>query len=202
MTKRDVTFMRIILNAIALLIGFLPAYAAEFSQTGSIARLNGGIMRGDGQKFEDFMAQPSSAGLKVLYLNSGGGSVGDALRIARAIRKARLTTVIDASRAKCESACTGIFTGGTSRHYINSQGLVDGEGGPPRGLGFHEGNNAQPGSARTYSGGATSGMINIYYEMGVGGAAQFTTKSAFNKMYRVSGPTALQSGIATSLSAP
>jgi hypothetical protein len=202
MLKWVVIVMRLALLVTTTIIGFSPVCAADFSQAGSIARLNGGIMRGDGQKFEDFMAQPSSAGLKVIYLNSGGGSVGDALRIARAIRKARLTTVIDASRAKCESACTGIFTGGTSRHYINSQGLLDGEGGPPRGLGFHEGNNAQSGSARTYSGGATSGMINIYYEMGVGGAAQFTTKSAFNKMYRVSGPTALQNGIATSLSAP
>jgi hypothetical protein len=194
--------MRTSAGCVFLFVASFQAEAAQFSQKGSVAQLSGGINRGDGQKFEDFMARPEAASLKVIYLDSGGGSVGDAARIARAIRKARLATVVNASSARCESACTGIFTGGVARHYINAQKLVDGEGGPARGLGFHEGNNAQSGSARTYSGAATSGMINIYYEMGVGAAAQFATKSAYNKMYRVSGPTALQTGLATSLSPP
>ena len=45
-------------------------------------------------------------------------------------------------------------------------------------------------------------MINIYYEMGVPGAAELITKSDPRGIYSISAATAQSLGIATSLSAP
>jgi hypothetical protein len=179
-----------------------PASALEFSLRGNAVYISGPVKLGDNAKFDDFMAQPGAASARVFHVNSPGGSIGNALHIARAIRKRGAATVAD-GRGICESACTVMFAGGVSRHYVNAGGLQDRLGGSRGGLGFHEGNNSNAdGRGRQYSGGATAGMINAYYEFGVGGAAQFATKAGFKGMYRISGPTALSSGIATSLSPP
>jgi hypothetical protein len=179
-----------------------PASALEFSLRGNAVQISGPVKLGDNARFEEFMRQPAAANARVFHLNSLGGTIGVALDIARFIRRRGGATVVDARNA-CESACTVIFAGGSSRHYINAGTLQDRLGGARGGLGFHEGNNANAdGRGRQYSGGATAAMINAYYEMGVGGAAQFATKAGHTGMYRVSGASALSSGIATSLSPP
>jgi hypothetical protein len=169
---------------------------------GNAVIISGPVKQGDNVRFDEFMAQPAARGARIFILNSGGGTIGIALHIAREIRKRRGATVVD-GRTSCESACTVMFAGGVSRHYINTGGLQDRLGGARGGLGFHEGNNANSdGRGRQYSGGATAAMINAYYEMGASGAAQFATKAGFRGMYRISGATALSSGVATSLSPP
>jgi hypothetical protein len=198
--------MRHILAAVLGLSAFLslyaPAWAIELSQSGNRAILRGPIVEGDHLKFKDFMARPEAKQITVLYLHSPGGRVLPAREIARDVRNAGLATAVDASKAFCNSACTGIFAGGVRRHYLNAGSITDGGDGKNLGLGFHEGNNLQSSGSRGYSGAATSTMINTYYEMGVGAAADLATKAAYNKMYRISGQTALSLGIATSLSAP
>mgnify|MGYP001788763638 CR=1 FL=1 len=121
--------------------------------------------------------------------------------LCRAIRNGGISTVVDGATAICASACTGLFVAGASRHYINSCSIADGQQ-KARGLGFHEGNSLGKTGQRDYSGGTTSEMINICYEMGVSGASSIATKAGFNGMYYISGQTAIATGVATSLSRP
>jgi hypothetical protein len=179
-----------------------PASALEFALRGNAVHISGPVKMGDNIRFEEFMAQPAAANARIFHLTSPGGIIGVALDIARNIRKRGAATVVD-GRASCESACTVMFAGGSSRHYINAGSLQDRLDGARGGLGFHEGNNANAdGRGRQYSGRATAAMINAYYELGASGAAQFATKAGFNGMYRISGASALSSGVATSLSPP
>jgi hypothetical protein len=183
---------------------FLPgtASALEFSQSGGIGRISGPVKPGDAAKFEEFMAQPGASSIRTFYLNSPGGSTGNAMEIARRIRRMGAVTVVD-GRQSCESACTILFAGGIRRHYINAGNLQDRLGGARGGLGFHEANNANAdGRGARQDGRGTAFIINAYYEFGMSGAAQFATKAGFRSMYRISGQTALQNGIATSLSPP
>ncbi|MFM9974795.1 MAG: hypothetical protein ACKVON_09540 [Beijerinckiaceae bacterium] len=198
--------MRQVVIMVALVAAWVgssaSASALDFSQSGNTARISGAVKPGDGAKFDEFMARPGASSIRIFILNSPGGSIGNALEIARRIRRMGAATVVD-GKASCESACTVIFAGGSNRHYVNTSGLQDRLGGNRGGLGFHEGNNANAdGRGRQYSGQGTAAMINAYYELGVGGAAQFATKAGFNAMYRVSGQTALQNRVATSLSPP
>jgi hypothetical protein len=187
---------------LALALGAAPAAALEFSMRGNAVLISGPVRLGDNAKFDEFMAQPAARNARVFILNSPGGSIGIALHIAREIRKRGGATVAD-GRTTCESACTVMFAGGSSRHYINAGNLQDRLGGARGGLGFHEGNNANSdGRGRQYSGRASQSMSNAYYEMGVGSAASFMVKANDREMYRISGPTALSNGIATSLSPP
>ncbi len=179
-----------------------PAPAIEISQKGSVAAVSGPIRNGDEFILRDFLARPEARQIRVVSLNSPGGRILPAREMARMIRKAGLTTMVDAARGACESACTGLFVAGVRRHYLNAGAIPDGEGRRGAGLGFHEGNSNRSAGGRGYSGAATAEMTNIYYEMGVSGAAALVTRSAFDRMYRVSGPTALSLGIATSLSTP
>jgi hypothetical protein len=182
--------------------GASPAAALDFALRGGAVHISGPVKLGDNSRFDEFMQQPGAAAARVFHLNSPGGTIGVALHIAREIRKRGGATVVS-GRNVCESACTVMFAGGASRHYINTAGLQDRLNGARGGLGFHEGNNANAdGRGRQYSGGATAAMINAYYELGARGAAQFATKAGFNGMYRISGETALSSGLATSLSPP
>ncbi|MGL4729310.1 MAG: hypothetical protein ACRCWO_11195, partial [Bosea sp. (in: a-proteobacteria)] len=159
--------------AIAMGILGFPTFsqAIELSARGAVATLSGGIKDGDEFILRDFLASPAGASVRVIYLNSPGGRTNPAQIMAREIRAKRLVTVIDASRHRCNSACTGLFTAGVARHYINAGSIRDQEGGPDRGLGFHQGNSMQSSGQRGFSGGATAQMINTYYEMGVPGAA-------------------------------
>jgi hypothetical protein len=193
--------MRKSILAILALAAATPASALEFSMRGNAVSISGPVRLGDNAKFEEFMQGPG-ASARVFDVTSTGGTIGVALDIARIIRRRGGATVTD-GRQVCESACTIIFAGGSSRHYINTAGLQDRLGVARGGLGFHEGNNANAdGRGLQYSGRASQGMANAYSELGVSGAMQFMTKAGFRDMYRLSGATALSSGIATSLSPP
>jgi hypothetical protein len=188
--------------ALVVVVTATPASALDFSIRGNSVVISGPVKLGDNVRFDEFMAQPAAQNARVFVLNSGGGTIGIALYIAREIRKRRGATVAD-GRTACESACTVMFAGGVSRHYINAGGLQDRLGGARGGLGFHEGNNANSdGRGRQYSGRASQAMANAYAEMGVGSAASLMVKANDRQMYRISGQTALSSGIATSLSPP
>ncbi len=191
-----------IAGAALLLAATMPAQALEFSVRGATMTLSGPIKLGDNARFEEILSSPAGAAVRVFRLNSGGGSIGVALDIARSIRRRGGITVAD-GRQPCESACTIIFAGGSSRHYVNTAGLDDRLNGKRGGLGFHEGNNANSdGRGTQYSGRGSQSLINAYYELGVSGAASFVTKAGFRQMYRLSGETALRAGVATSLSPP
>ena len=177
-----------------------PATALEFSTRGDVMTLRGPIRDGDDALFREALG----GGVRVVNLNSGGGKIQPASEIARLIRSKGLTTVTDASSALCASACTVIFAGGRQRYYLNAGNLTEGAFSKTnfRGLGFHEGNDPLSREKNHYSGRATANMINMYYEMGISAASSLATKAPPEQYYRISGPTALSFGIATSLSRP
>jgi hypothetical protein len=179
-----------------------PAQAIELSQRGAAIILQGKIKPGDEFILRGFLARTKPGQIKAVYLNSTGGFIFPAREMAREIRKAGLVTVVDAARSKCHSACTGLFVAGVRRHYINASAIADGDGTKTGGLGFHEGSAPSQRKVKDYSGRGTAGMINIYYEMGVPGAATVISRAPYTRIYTISGATALSMGIATSLAAP
>ena len=183
---------------IAALVAAAPAQALSASRNGGLVRLEGAIQMGDDYKFRDAV-KDAPAGL-VVEVDSGGGFIEPAQEIARLIRKNGWTVRLDAARARCSSACTIIFAAGTQRIYLNGAGLSDGVQDPKgfRGLGYHEGGNPLSLQKSQYSGGATGHMIGLYYEMGARAAVDLVTKAPPNRLYRVSGPTAVSLGLATS----
>lgn len=184
----------------AILLACAPAKAIELAQKGTAALIRGPIKDGDEFKLRDFLGRPEAAQIRAVYLDSPGGRIYPAREMARQIRERGLMTVVDASRDRCESACTALFVSGTRRLYINAGAIADGDAKTKRGLGFHEGNVLHNTGRHGYSGAATAGMVNIYYEMGVPGAASLITKAEYNTMHHVSAQTALSLEIATALS--
>ena len=179
-----------------------PANAANFAEKGDAAFLLGGINAYDDYHFQEFLKLPRAAPLRILYLHSKGGLVSEASNIARMVRKAGMATAVNAMRSPCESACTLIFSGGVRRLYFGAQNVVDGIGGD-RGLGYHRGNDLGATGEGVREDPLTTDKMNaLYKEMGSPRAAQYTLKVSFDKMYRISGATALKSGIATSLAEP
>jgi hypothetical protein len=188
--------------AIAASLFVLPAAAVELTQKGALLVISGDIRNGDEFALRDLLASPAGRQVRLVALHSPGGRVAAAHEMARSIRKAGLVTLVDGARAVCSSACTALFAAGVRRHYVNAGAIADGESKIPRGLGFHEGNSLQRSGSKGYSGAGTAGMIAIYYEMGVSGAVGLVSKASYDRIYRVSGPTAMALGIATSLSPP
>lgn len=74
--------------------------------------LTGAIEAGDAERFADALALNDAP--QVVFLNSPGGSVYDALEIGRALRDLDVTTRLTASDI-CLSACPYIFAAGTAR---------------------------------------------------------------------------------------
>lgn len=189
---------------IALAILVLPgsqARAMELAAKGDTIFLGGAIRPGDSIAFKAFLEQAPKGTYHNVFLASGGGFVVEAIEIGRTIREAHLTTIVDAGKAICASACTAIFMSGTHRVYLNSASMRDGPGGGVgvRGLGFHNGSAAGSLAADHYSGQASALMIDAYYEFGCPRAAEVITKAPPNSIFILSGRTALELGIATSL---
>jgi hypothetical protein len=177
-----------------------PALAGEMSGSGSVATFSGPIRAGDEFKVRDHMARHQ---VRVLFLNSPGGQITAATEIGRMLRRAGVTTVVDAATSNCASACTVLFAAGARRHYVNAAGVVEGRQGlAGRGLGYHQGNQSTSVHAGGFSGAATGNMVNAYYEFGVSGAAQFLNLAGPREMYRINAATALANGIATSTARP
>jgi hypothetical protein len=188
--------------AVFALAGLTPqaAFALDIARSGSALHLSGRIVSGDDIRFREALA---AGPVTLVTLDSGGGAIGPAREIARAIRTSGATTVIDASRSRCASACTVIFAGGRNRHYVNAAQVKDGvQSLKAKGLGYHEGNDWSVSGRREQSGRASANLINAYYELGSPSAAEFVGKAGFKDMYYVSGATALAKGLATSLAKP
>ena len=73
----------------------------------------GRIDRGTAEDLDRFLAKNKSR-IVSLTLHSPGGSVPDAIEMARAIRKARIDTVV-ADNGYCASSCPLVFAGGLRR---------------------------------------------------------------------------------------
>lgn len=197
----DMASAALILLALAILV--LPtgqARAMELAAKGDTIFLGGAIKPGDSITFKSFIEQAPKGAYRNVFLASGGGFVVEAIEIGRLIREARLTTIVDAGKAVCASACTAIFMSGTNRIYLNSAAMRDGPGaGTVRGLGFHNGSAAGSLASDHYSGQASAMMIDAYYEFGCPRAAEIITKAPPNSIFILSGKSALELGIATSL---
>lgn len=99
-------------------IGALQFRFFEREGYGRIMTLEGTIAQGDAARFEAALeeAAESAAGAPAFVaLHSPGGSLGDALEIGQAVRKAGLNTLVVADAA-CLSACPTILFGGVERH--------------------------------------------------------------------------------------
>ena len=184
--------------AIASLCGS-GAQACQMSLAGKALWLRGHIDAGDQLRFRDLIDSAGAGGVSTVHLDSRGGDIYSAGEIARQIRIAGLSTVVDASQHVCASSCTIIFVGGVRRVYLNADrvgGLSDGRG--FRGLGFHEGALTGQYGPDTYSGAATALMISLYQELGVPGAANLVDRASPEAIYGLSGAMAMRLGIATS----
>lgn len=181
-----------------------PAFSLEMRVSGREIVLSGGIINGDEHRFRDLIENPAHAGVRVVRLNSGGGKIAPAGEIGRMIRKRGMATLLDAASGRCGSACTVIFSSGSTRHYVNGERVTD-QPVPKanyRGLAFHEGSSPLSTARNRYSGQATAELIGWYYEFGTSAAKDLATKAPPEGFYQISGPTALSLGIATSLSRP
>jgi hypothetical protein len=187
----------------ALLVGLAaPAQGLQMTESGSVATLSGLFEHRDEGRFRAFLDRPRPVPLRVLYLNSPGGNLQAGLDIGRQVRRAGLTTAIQADRHICDSACTLAFAGGVRRHNINGSRIFEGMS-SMMGLGFHpawrQGNRVDP-SLRSDE--ATGRVRAFYAEMGMPRAAVLVDRAAINSMFRPSGRTSLELNIATSLSPP
>lgn len=196
-------FIRAGLAGLTLLAG-APAFALDMRISGNTITLSGSINNGDEATFREHLDSPAGKNVRIVRLNSGGGWIFPAGEIGRLVRKRGLSTYFDVSGSKCASACILIFGGGVNRHYVNGQGIKDGisEPGQSRGLAFHEAWNPISRHTNKYAPQATGEIIGYYYEFGISAAAKLITQAPPNKLYQISGPTALSLGIATSLARP
>ena len=194
---------RVLLLAAAALLGLAaPARALQMTESGGVATLSGVFEVGDEVRFQSFLQQPRPAPVRVVFLNSPGGNLKAGLDIGRMVRRAGLVTAVHADRSVCDSACTLAFAGGVRRHYVNGGRVFEGMS-SMMGLGFHpawrRGTVVSP-SLKSDEG---TGRVRAFYaEMGMPRAAELMDRAAINSMYRPSGQTSLQLGIATSLSPP
>jgi hypothetical protein len=188
------------LSLASVLLQFRFADAMDIAAKGDTIFLGGTIKPGDAIGFKSFISAAPKGTYHNVFLASGGGFIVEAIEIGRTIHEQRLTTIVDAGKALCASACTAIFISGTNRIYLNSSSLQDGGNGKgPRGLGFHNGSAAASLASDHYSGQASALMIDAYYEFGCPRAAEVITKASPNGIFILSGKTALELGIATSL---
>jgi hypothetical protein len=136
--------MKINFLAFVLLINAHQALATntcnrpvELSKVDQYVFLQGHICPGDGKKFIQYMSE-TGKGIKLVRLNSGGGSGADAVEIGRYIRAQKITTWTDGHRDTCASACNRIFAGGVQRIYSNANDIQTGKNSKQRfGLGYH-----------------------------------------------------------------
>lgn len=177
----------------------VAARACEMSVVGKDLWLRGHIVSGDQFRFHDLVDGAGPGRILTVHLDSPGGDIYSAGEIARQIRTASLSTVVDASQNMCASSCTIIFAGGVRRIYLHADrvgGLSNGHG--FKGLGFHEGAYTGQSGAGSFSSAATSLMVALYQELGVPSAASLVDHAPPEAIYGLSGPMALRLGIATS----
>jgi hypothetical protein len=128
---------------VAYIIFFHAAIAAEFTEEiwrgHKVIRISGTIDRGSFEKFQSVALNVPIVkhGYRILLLDSGGGSVDEALKIAQLVRQNKFHTVIP-NNAECASACASIiFISGNPRtiepfglfgqHSCSTAGIKDGK---------------------------------------------------------------------------
>ena len=166
------------------------AMAAQISRTGDVVYVSGSIGLGDDAAFDRIAPSGSYKTVMLSSPGAGEGGLPSAVAMARKIRAAGATTVVNASQGLCGSACTLMFAAGSRRIYLGGDRIAEGvRSKGQRGLGFHQ--------ARSNNG--TALMASVYSELGASAGADFSRRSPFETFYYVSGASALSSGIATSL---
>lgn len=189
-------------SLVALALAATPAAALTLRESDGAALLRGSIEKGDAKELAAFLEKPRTAPLRVIWLESGGGSLAEGILMAKEIRKAGIATAVDATGAYCDSACTFLFVAGARRHYVGGDRVFEGLSGLT-GLGFHvasiRGDRVR---VTMLSDTGTQDMAAFYREFGVPGAADLAQRAMFNAMFRPNGATALKLGVATSLAPP
>ncbi len=191
------------LAAACWLFAIMPASAIVLIERGNgHAELRGRFDTDDEKVFQEFLARPRAQRIRVLWLHSPGGILSSGLAIGRIVRRSGIATAVDGAKAYCDSACTLVFVAGARRHYVNGQGVMEGQA-SLTGLGFHgsftRGNAINP-AMRSDRG--TREMTAFYRAMGVSGAVDLMQRAAISTLYRPNGATALRLRIATTLVAP
>ncbi len=106
------------LAALAVTLSAFAAQAADISVQGSAIRLKGRIEAGDAQKLQDLLAtsggRQAFARSGTFLLDSPGGRVSEAMKIARIVERGFSTTVVR-SGAQCYSACFIVYAAGSYR---------------------------------------------------------------------------------------
>jgi len=185
-------------NLIAVLVctmasSVVSAEAAQVTRQGTTVTVRGLIGSGDDVAFEQAAPQGSYRTVVLSSPGAGEGGLPAAIAMARSIRAAGASTVVNASGSLCGSACTLLFAAGAQRYYIGGDRIVEGVRAKGQsGLGFHQ--------ARSPRG--TAQMASVYSEMGASAGADLSSRSPFETLYYISGATALSTGIATSLKRP
>jgi len=215
-----------ILAPIVVALGLLaPSVAMADLQTterGPVVFLESNHLdRGDEEIFARFLASPSGAAARIVYLDSRGGNTEAAIAIGRMIRQHGLDTAYHVGHGRCVSACTTIFLGGVHRYYVGGNRVADGVA-THVGLGFHpSANGSQEGEGRIaayYSDMGVPGAAQLRYRLysrdSVGGGGGWTDGpggpggpdgpggSQKFRLFFVSGGLALKAGVATSVGEP
>jgi hypothetical protein len=89
----------------------LPPYSMRLMRDGTEAEIAGGFKYGLARDAETLFA--SAPQLRVVHLNSAGGRLGEAIKLARMIRAHGYITYTSVS---CASACTIAYAAGRERH--------------------------------------------------------------------------------------
>ncbi|MFN0191857.1 MAG: hypothetical protein ACKVP5_07745 [Aestuariivirga sp.] len=163
-----------------------PAHAAKvtvekgLADTVTFITLKGDIGVGDAASFEQAVQGLSSG---IVYLQSDGGQIGEALSIAWFIRKHNLTTVVPPSKV-CTSACGIIWLAGQKR-FVGKDGRV----------GFHAAYELRGQHPR--ESGAANALIGAYFnQLGLGpDAIWFLTEKSPRAMQWLTEPDAKRLGI-------
>ena len=202
---RNFEFSALCISAVMSCCGILapaPASAIYLSEAGGNATLYGPFDADDAQIFAAFLAKARPRPIKVLYLESPGGSITAGVSIGRMVRKAGLTTAVKADSQICDSACTLVFAAGVKRHYVHGDSVYEGLS-SRSGLGYHPAYLRGDRVHFSIKSDEYVALMNTYYaEMGAPRTAELMAMAGINSIYRPSGQTSLDLHIATSLIAP
>ncbi|HEY4252554.1 MAG TPA: ATP-dependent Clp protease proteolytic subunit [Roseomonas sp.] len=93
--------------------------ALDISDNGVVLGATGAIRAGDDQRLHELVGRlPAGSRLTGLFLNSQGGSVVEAARIAQTVRNSNLPTAVG-DIGVCASACFLIFAAGPQRMVVD-----------------------------------------------------------------------------------
>ena len=115
------------LAAAFLLMSPLESHALQFERVaidnGSIVVLRGSIIQGDAERLVAFFrGMPKSDRIVALFLDSPGGNVVEAEKLANGIAAAKLSVAV-AENSKCASACFLLFAA-SPRKYAGTNALI------------------------------------------------------------------------------